>query len=349
MPKIDGFKLILTLREQQFSGHIIVVTAFGNPYMEEEAFSSGAFGYLEKPVDLSVLIEMIQSAAEGQRSHIVGLTLIGIVQLLALERKSCRLRVSKDDWHGDLFFREGRLVDATLGDLSGDEAALELLATELETQLDLHSGVQSRRGTVTKPVHLLILEAARLKDEASRDQERAAQKEAVLEEQTALEEETISEEQNVSEQVVSQDQNVVQEEEQARLGRTDHPGGADRPGRADRPRRASRLARAESPGRASRPGRASCLARASHPGKAGRLGRTARPGANRPVRRGGGARRRASFCRPAKRKIPSAQRKIRRFPPELASRHDHLRRYRPRLGRHGNRHQHRSIGRQKAH
>ncbi len=165
MPVMDGVELILALQKSRFRGQVIVVTAFGSPRLETKVRSHGAIAYLEKPIDLPELIDLIGKTAAGERSHIEGLTLSGITQLLQMERKTCLLRVSKGKMSGDLIFRDGELVDAVLGDLSGNEAALELLAWDEGLGLDLLAGVGLQATSVTEGLTHLILDAMRRRDE----------------------------------------------------------------------------------------------------------------------------------------------------------------------------------------
>lgn len=173
MPVMDGLQLLLALREQRWTGPVIIVTAFGNPRLESGVTRQGAFSYLEKPVDLHELIDAIRSAVEGEHSHIEGLTLSGFAQLLTLERKTCRLRVSDDERFGDLFFTAGQLVDARLGQAVGERAAIDLLSWDSPSaKLDLYTQFQSQRTTIEAPLNHLLLEAMRLKDEAQEEARR---------------------------------------------------------------------------------------------------------------------------------------------------------------------------------
>ncbi len=165
MPIMDGVELIVALQKTRFRGPIIVVTAFGSAHLKREVASHGAIAYLEKPIDLPELIEVVRNSASGERSHIEGFTLAGITQLLELERKSCVLRVTKGRESGDLIFQDGALIDAHLGELSGNEAALALLAWDEGEGLDLLAGVGLPTNTVTEGLTHLLLEAMRLRDE----------------------------------------------------------------------------------------------------------------------------------------------------------------------------------------
>lgn len=138
MPVMDGLELMLNLRNRGFAGAVIVVTAFGDPMLRSEVAIHGGFGYLEKPIDLPELIEAVQDAAIGKRHAVQGLKLSSFVRLLELERKSCCLRVYRDNRQGDLLFQDGILVDARLGDEKGNEAAFELLSWQDDVRLELY-------------------------------------------------------------------------------------------------------------------------------------------------------------------------------------------------------------------
>jgi len=168
MPVMDGLELLLALRDRRYRGAILVVTAFGTPRLESEVERQGAIGFHEKPVDLPQLIEEIKGAAEGECSHIEGLTLAGFAQLLELERKTGRLRVSQNARYGDLLFRDGQLVDAKLDRLTGDEAARVILGWEEGARLDLHVGIRPRRKTVSQGLSHLLLDAMQQLDEENR-------------------------------------------------------------------------------------------------------------------------------------------------------------------------------------
>lgn len=173
MPVMDGLQLLTELQRRSFRGPILVVTAYGNPRVENQVSLEGAFTYLEKPVDLPDFIEAIRSAAEGEQSHVAGLTVAGFVQLLSVERKSCRLRITSEAEVGDLIFRDGQLVDARLGERRGLEAALELLTWDEGARLYLHTGVRTTHDTIDEPLTHLLLEAMKRKDESDREDQAA--------------------------------------------------------------------------------------------------------------------------------------------------------------------------------
>jgi CheY-like chemotaxis protein len=62
MPGMDGFELLSYIRKNRPYLPVIVMTAFGNPELENWLRSVGVFAYLEKPVDFTELTNKILSA-----------------------------------------------------------------------------------------------------------------------------------------------------------------------------------------------------------------------------------------------------------------------------------------------
>lgn len=61
MPEIDGFAIIDCLRRECPGLPIIAMSAFVQPEKMEKPLDSGAFCYLTKPVDMSVLFDLIRA------------------------------------------------------------------------------------------------------------------------------------------------------------------------------------------------------------------------------------------------------------------------------------------------
>jgi CheY-like chemotaxis protein len=62
MPEMDGIELIAYIRKNHPYTPVIVMTAFGNPELENWLQSIGVFGYLEKPIDFEEFTNKILSA-----------------------------------------------------------------------------------------------------------------------------------------------------------------------------------------------------------------------------------------------------------------------------------------------
>jgi len=67
MPGATGIQATRRLREQEFSGAIIVLTSYGDQAYVRQALEAGADGYLLKSTPSAELITSIRSAARGRR------------------------------------------------------------------------------------------------------------------------------------------------------------------------------------------------------------------------------------------------------------------------------------------
>lgn len=60
MPRMTGMELARALREQYPNVHVIMVTAFGTPDTEKQAYRSGVNDYLTKPFDFEELERRVE-------------------------------------------------------------------------------------------------------------------------------------------------------------------------------------------------------------------------------------------------------------------------------------------------
>jgi len=61
LPGMDGMELQRELKRRAFSMPIIFITGHGDKEIEQQVMSEGAHGYLEKPFDQQLLINLIKS------------------------------------------------------------------------------------------------------------------------------------------------------------------------------------------------------------------------------------------------------------------------------------------------
>lgn len=62
MPKMDGFELLAYLRRNYPYIPVILMTAYGTPKIEEVVKTLGVFKYLEKPLDINTIADIIFDA-----------------------------------------------------------------------------------------------------------------------------------------------------------------------------------------------------------------------------------------------------------------------------------------------
>lgn len=71
LPEVDGFKVILTLREDENLKDItiIAVTSYAMPGDRETILSSGADGYIQKPIDPLNFVSEIEAIYQQKNSE----------------------------------------------------------------------------------------------------------------------------------------------------------------------------------------------------------------------------------------------------------------------------------------
>ncbi len=134
MPVMDGIQLLAVMSESFPEVPHIVMTAFGTPFLDKLLQQSGVLDILEKPFDIEALEQAVGKAlaAQEERSRsLSGLSLSSFLQMVAMEEKTMHIKVFHPSGRsGSLFFRQGELIDAEADQLTGDAAALEMLAWE---------------------------------------------------------------------------------------------------------------------------------------------------------------------------------------------------------------------------
>ncbi len=168
MPEMDGFELLVAVKERFPHLPVIVMTAFGTREIEEQLDQLGSIQYLEKPTDLEIMTAKIKEALNGRaKGFVEGITLPTFAQLIALEKKTCSLKVTAHEQNGTLFFIEGALVDARSGALMGDAAAFDIFSWE-EVGIEMSPGKTKLRRVIQCPLNQILLESMRQQDEKKR-------------------------------------------------------------------------------------------------------------------------------------------------------------------------------------
>ncbi len=170
MPKMDGFTLLSFIIENYPEIPVIVMTGYGTPQMEKMAKEGGAISYIEKPFNIEELARNIMTAlrmeSEGGTLH--GISSGMFLQLIEMEQKTCTIRVSEKTKgrQGILFFKDGLLLDARAGSLKDEKAAQEIFSWE-EATLSLQNKCPVKEKRIKAELQSILLESARLKDEAN--------------------------------------------------------------------------------------------------------------------------------------------------------------------------------------
>lgn len=164
MPEVDGLDLLAGIVSAGLKIPVIVLSAYINARVEEQAWAHGAFAVLDKPVDLVEFGEAIHRGLTGcGEGSLQGMSISSFLQLLALERKSCRLDLSSEAGCACVYLRRGDVVHAELGEIQGKEAALEILGWDSAELRVVREPWKGRR-TINVPLTELLLAGARAEE-----------------------------------------------------------------------------------------------------------------------------------------------------------------------------------------
>ena len=94
---------------------------------------------------------------------ISGISISSFLQMLEQERHSCRVFVESDEKQGFLFFTNGELVDAECGQLTGTDAAYQIISWH-NPSIALNDSV-ARSRDIELPLGHILLNAAKQQDE----------------------------------------------------------------------------------------------------------------------------------------------------------------------------------------
>ncbi len=102
----------------------------------QEAMDAGAVSVVYQPFEPGGLVRAVEHAVEcesGFRGFLHGLSLIDLMQMFHLTRRSIRLNVQDGNYRGTVSFQNGVLIDARWRQKSGVEALASLLASTYGT------------------------------------------------------------------------------------------------------------------------------------------------------------------------------------------------------------------------
>ena len=167
MPEISGLDLLLKVRELHPSTKVIIMTAYGSSEIQEEANRRGCFKYIEKPFEISKLRQMILDTVmekKGFEGRISDFQLSDLVQMNCLGRLTNAITVETVNKNGIIFFEDGNIIHATVGDLDGDEAFYEIISWQ-GGHFAIDKEAKAERESILKGWQSLMLEGLRRVDE----------------------------------------------------------------------------------------------------------------------------------------------------------------------------------------
>lgn len=165
MPEMNGVGLLSDMNKNHPEIPVIVLTWFVTKEIETKIKALGAPQYLEKPIDINILTEMIfQELNGGAGGRIRGISIAAFLQLVEMEEKTCTLTVKWNHRVGYLYFLKGGLIGAVTENLRAEEAAYRIIGWE-NSAIEIEDVCRNKKKEINKPLMLILMEANRLKDE----------------------------------------------------------------------------------------------------------------------------------------------------------------------------------------
>jgi DNA-binding response OmpR family regulator len=185
LPRMDGFELVRRLKEREELSSIPVVFLTSDKSLDDKVrgLALGVEDYLTKPIFVRELItrvnillarktqQRIAASSLAARTRFSGaledMGVVDLLQTVEVSRKSGVAHVVSGHREAIVSFREGRVVDAELGQLRGEEAVYRALLWNHGT-FEVEFGPVENEEVITTTTQGLLMEGMRRIDEWGR-------------------------------------------------------------------------------------------------------------------------------------------------------------------------------------
>uniref|UniRef100_A0A7V3ZZT1 Response regulator n=1 Tax=candidate division WOR-3 bacterium TaxID=2052148 RepID=A0A7V3ZZT1_UNCW3 len=183
LPDRNGIDLLIYAKQLNPSIKVYVYTDVKGATIERSVLKKGADAFIIKTGNFREDFKTIffsppkeeekkepVETVEGFKGTVAGVDIIDMVQAFALMGKSVILscRDLKTKKEGVIVFKNGEIVDAKTGSKRGEEALYDILSWK-DGVFETQKYVEEPERTINAPVDLLLLNFARLKDEAAEE------------------------------------------------------------------------------------------------------------------------------------------------------------------------------------
>ncbi|MBJ6764790.1 response regulator [Myxococcaceae bacterium JPH2] len=196
MPEMDGFELCKTLKSDERFKFIpfVFLTNQKSVEFKVRGLELGGDDYLTKPIyikEIVTRVKMILQKAEKERiekrettkggfaGSLADMGVVDLVQTFEIGRKTGVISI-QGERAGTVYFKEGRVIDAELGRLKGENAFYRLLNT-FEGQFEVQFTTLDRPERIEVSTQGLLMEGMRRLDEWGRMLEQLPPLETVFE------------------------------------------------------------------------------------------------------------------------------------------------------------------------
>jgi CheY-like chemotaxis protein len=184
LAEMDGFELCSRIKARPEWAKIPFIFVSGRKSIEDKirGLELGVDDYLTKPIyikEIGIRVrtalqraerERMESRREGRTRFAGDLSDVGVVDLvqtIELNRKSGIIHiVNRDNRRGSIFFRDGKVIDAEVGRLSGAHALYRLFSW-FEGQFAVEFKQIRRHDVIDVPMAALLMEGMRRLDEST--------------------------------------------------------------------------------------------------------------------------------------------------------------------------------------
>jgi CheY-like chemotaxis protein len=182
MPVVDGIQFLALLNRKYPSVQKVTLSAYADDAARSACLSQGAELFLEKPrdpADLELIFTTLRELARhkptatGFRGVLRQVSLEDVIQMECLNRNSSILEVNAGKWIGQIYIKDGVILHAQADERNG-EAALNKILSLKGGEFNLKPFVEPPRQSIDGPWEFLLMEAARMRDEAAHDESEAA-------------------------------------------------------------------------------------------------------------------------------------------------------------------------------
>jgi CheY-like chemotaxis protein len=182
MPRMDGMSLIDHLTQYYPDLPIIVISGIGDWEVSEVARNCSAFGYLNKPFQADDLVNMIQLvlAKEAEGGIMNDISPPVFMQLMEMDGRTCTIRIldNASSRGGILFFNQGALFDARVGEVSGIDAAHQIFSWD-RTTIFINNRCRVTEDRIQSSLGSVIMKAVGMKDEQEERPEDYSEQESI--------------------------------------------------------------------------------------------------------------------------------------------------------------------------
>ncbi len=169
MPRMAAIELLCETVKLQRLVPCIVMTSYADEH-QKKALQPGALWFINRSDDLDRLRRLIRKVVDKRRvcGYLTKLNLPSFLQLLAVEKKTCTVKVSRGSVSGLLYFRKGVLLDASVEGRAGEDAVYELLAWD-GFEIAVQNRCRIKKRKIALELEAVLLEAMRQHGESSRN------------------------------------------------------------------------------------------------------------------------------------------------------------------------------------